>query len=130
MAAIANGGTIVRPHLRLDERLESPLRQLNLPSRAIETVRKGMWAVVNERGTGQRAAFKTLEVCGKSGTADWRKGATPHAWFAAYAPMDDPQIVAVVLIPEGDLGGATCAPIVKRLLEAYFNIHEGEGAVG
>jgi len=130
VSAIANGGAVVRPHLLADERLDRPRRRLNLSEQALQVVRDGMKAVVNDNGTGRRAAFDTLTVAGKSGTADWKQDARTHAWFVAYAPVEDPQIVVVLIIPEGGLGGSTCAPIVKRILAEYFDIHETEGGVG
>lgn len=142
VSAIANGGTVVQPHLlsaidnptpeqaRRLARLRRPQRTVDLPPEALETVRRGMWKVVNGRGTGRRCRLDAIEVCGKSGSADWKRGEPTHAWFTAYAPADQPQIVAAVVVPEGDLGGATCAPIVRRLLEAFFEIPATRGAVG
>ncbi|MFW5857968.1 MAG: peptidoglycan D,D-transpeptidase FtsI family protein [Planctomycetota bacterium] len=147
VAAIANGGNVVRPHLlagiedptpaeqaRLAE-LQAPVRRVDLPAEALATVREGMHYVVQghpdgRAGTGRRAEIAAMDVCGKSGSAEWRKGESTHAWFVAYAPAESPQLVVVLVVPEGDLGGSTCAPIVRRLIKAYFEIPDTEGAVG
>lgn len=147
ISAIANGGTVVRPHLLADiadptpaqreylQDLRRPTAVVDLPADALAAVREGMWRVVQGapdggRGTGYRARLRTMDICGKSGSADWKKGEPTHAWFVAYAPAEAPEIVVVVIIPEGDLGGRTCAPIVQDILKLYFDIHENEGGLG
>ena len=45
-----------------------------------------------------------------------------HAWFTAFAPIDDPKIVVVVFVEHGGHGGAAAAPIARRLLAKYFGL--------
>src|SRR5262249_29390983 len=82
MAAIANGGTIYRPHVgRLIERSKPDgsierlqvasevARKTHLPPRALETVQNGLWKVVNEEGgTAGNARVAGLNISGKTGT--------------------------------------------------------------
>ena len=72
---------------------------------------------------------------GKTGTAEIRtrrkkeederdvEGYHPtrsHAWFAGWAPAEDPEIAIVVFIEHGGSGGRTAWPIAKSILESYF----------
>jgi cell division protein FtsI/penicillin-binding protein 2 len=43
-----------------------------------------------------------------------------HAWFAAYAPAKDPEVVVVVLAERGGKGGQVAAPIARKIIEAIF----------
>jgi len=45
-----------------------------------------------------------------------------HAWFAAYAAYEAPEIAVVVLVEHGGYGGAVAAPIAKKVFEKYFNL--------
>ena len=58
-------------------------------------------------------------MAGKTGTAQNSHG-EDHAWFLALAPVDDPQIVIVVLAENGGQGGEVAAPITRKILELYF----------
>jgi penicillin-binding protein 2 len=144
LSAVANGGTLSCP--RLVEKVEFTdgrvFRETDSHSsasarfsvRTASIVRKALQAVVNnEKGTGRRARLDGLPVAGKTGTAqvvrlDVQKdaeGEVPreqrdHAWFACYAPADEPEIVVVVLVEHGGHGGETAAPIARHILEEYF----------
>jgi penicillin-binding protein 2 len=132
VAAVANGGELLRPRL---------VRGLTGPSGAMTHVfarevqgrvtaspadlaelRRGMAAVV-ARGTGTAAAVAGMPVAGKTGSAETPRG-RPHAWFAGFAPADDPQIVVAVLVEHGYRGGLTSAPIARRLFETW-RAHQG-----
>jgi penicillin-binding protein 2 len=66
-------------------------------------------------------------VAGKTGTAEL-KPKVPYAWFAGYAPADDPEIVVVVNVEQGGGGSQTAAPIARNILEHYFGIVDAEDA--
>lgn len=135
IAAIANGGALVRPHL--EARAAAPPRRLRLDPRALALVRAGMVAVVNENGTGGAARMQNVEVAGKTGTVQvvsQRAGMEgvpvpwelrDHAWFVSYAPAADPTLVVVVFVEHGGKGSAAAAPIAKRLYEIHFADHPG-----
>ncbi len=42
-----------------------------------------------------------------------------HAWFAAYAPADDPEIVVVVFVEHGGSGSKRAAPIARRIVQSW-----------
>jgi penicillin-binding protein 2 len=147
MGAIANGGTVYRPHVvRTIEHTNSDgsvarlkvaaqtLRQLKFAPSVLEHVRNGLWKVVNEDGgTGGNARISGLDISGKTGTVQviaqsgWFSTAgmpfmqRDHAWFASYAKKEDPQMVVVVFVEHaGAHGGTDCAPLAKMLYQARF----------
>lgn len=84
-----------------------------------------MDSVVNHPGgTGKRAMLPGIKVGGKTGSGEWKRGQKTHAWFAAVAPLENPEIAVAVIMEAAGGGGAVSAPIVKKVLMAYFNIEE------
>ncbi len=144
-AAIANGGTIYHPRLVKEVRnyqgdmlFEFPPRKrksLNAKKENLEAIQKGLWMTANvDGGTAYAHRFEGVEVAGKTGTAqvvkigrvrvanrDMQFRHRDHAWFASYAPADDPEIVLVVLLEHGGHGGSDAAPVAMKILEEYFN---------
>lgn len=106
----------------------------------IEAVRTGTRLAVTEDPLG--TLFKVfnkdyplpIAIAGKTGTAEYcddvaRKlqqcqfGAWPtHAWTLAYAPYDDPEVIIVAFAYHGGEGGSVAAPIVARVMQAYFEL--------
>ncbi len=143
--AIANGGTLYRPHLgqsivapngEVIERIEPEvLGELGLDADELGVIQEGLRRVVMaDRGTalgaftrGTPFPLDEIPVAGKTGTAEL-KPLVPFAWFAAYAPADDPEVVVVVNIEQGGGGSQTAAPIARNILEHYFGITEAEDA--
>jgi penicillin-binding protein 2 len=88
-------------------------------------LRQALWAVVNDNGTGVAARIAGLDIAGKTGTAQTiansksSKG-QDHAWFAAFAPVKDPEVVVVVLVERGGHGGDAAAPIARQIFNAIF----------
>ncbi len=136
MGAVANGGVLWRP--RLVQRIERPEKgvvysdpghvngHVELSPLVWEFLRRSLWAVVNESGgTGAAARIPGLEVAGKTGTAQMIAKSKSslgqdHAWFAAFAPVKEPEVVVVVLVERGGHGGDVAAPIARRILQAIF----------
>src|SRR5438477_8168149 len=148
-ATVANGGTCFYPRLVdkvlnqdgspvLDEhgkpavpqtpRMRSDLRREVTPDQ-IELVRKGLWKVVNEDGgTGGRARLKDVVVAGKTGTAQaTERGHEENvAWFACFAPFDNPKYVVVVMVQGASgHGGEVAGPVATRILERTLAEDEG-----
>ena len=44
-----------------------------------------------------------------------------HAWFASFAPVDDPELVVVVFVEHGGHGSSAAAPLAKLMYETYFD---------
>ncbi len=147
MAAIANGGTVYQPHVvRFIDRIQPDgslrrfrveprvLHKVTLSPAALQTVRLGLWRVVNEDGgTGSNARVAGLDVSGKTGTVQviaqhgWVKSeglpfrSKDHAWFASFAPRDNPEMVVVVFVEHGGHGGVDSAPLARMLYESRFH---------
>jgi penicillin-binding protein 2 len=135
MAAVANGGRVLAPKLvlwtqGLDELVDPTKRpevhaevRENLPvsPRTLEIIQRAMLAdTEDEHGTGQAANFRHsgFHVCGKTGTAQLKKGGRVYdhvVWFASYAPYEDPRYAVVVMVQSGGSGGGTCAPIAAKI---------------
>lgn len=148
-AAIANGGTVYRPHIvkrilgddgdPIKEYGTEVVKQVGIDPRHLAIVREAMRDVVNApHGTGKKAKLPHILVAGKTGTSQVISGskgkgtALPrqyrdHAWFIAFAPADAPEIaVACLLEHAGEGGGAAAAPVVNEVLATYFSSTRGE----
>ena len=83
---------------------------------------KGVVRSENPIGTAYRA-FKGLEidVAGKTGSAT-SSARESHAWFAGYAPANDPEIAIVAIVEHSGEGSTYAAPLFRKVAEAYFDI--------
>ncbi|MGL5859002.1 MAG: peptidoglycan D,D-transpeptidase FtsI family protein [Angustibacter sp.] len=133
-AGIANGGVVMAPYLVKTVRAPDldVVREANPQdlSRAVgedtaAAITRMMLRVV-QSGTGTRAQIPGVTVAGKSGTAQQGKGQPPHAWFTAFAPVDDPEVAVAVVVEDGGragneaAGGRVSAPIAKAVMEAVL----------
>lgn len=123
-AVPANGGYHVQPHFVKDASKREWRQSLHLKPSTIATIRKGLREVV-DGGTGAVMNSPTIPpAAGKSGTAEAPPGAS-HVWFGSYAPVAKPEIVVVAFGEHtGGGGGKTAAPMVLKVMEAYF--HDGK----
>jgi penicillin-binding protein 2 len=114
----------------------------------IEAVRTGTRMAVTEDPSGTlHRIFNTdypisIAVAGKTGTAEYcddvasdanrcQFGLWPtHAWTLAYAPFDDPEILIIAFAYNGGEGGTVAAPIVARVMQAYFELKAVDLAKG
>jgi len=138
MSAVANGGTLWKPRLvdrvaTADGRLlreDAPKIQgrVELAPVIFDFLHDALAAVVAE-GTGKQARIPGVTVAGKTGTAqthEFRSDAErkrrdqDHAWFAGFAPLEEPQVVVVVFVERGGLGGQVAAPIAREVFKAIF----------
>ncbi|MGC9332808.1 MAG: penicillin-binding transpeptidase domain-containing protein, partial [Anaerolineae bacterium] len=133
MAAVGNGGTLHRPQViemiasdpNSPEWLFEPVVVAELPvsQKNLGVIQDSLYRVTSSsEGTAYRA-FKGLDlaVAGKTGTAETGKP-DPHAWFAGYAPADNPEIALAVIIEHSGEGSTFAAPLFRQVLEAYFGI--------
>lgn len=141
-AAIANGGTIVKPHLgrKVVDVQGKVVRDLNpgtsgkvdISQATLNTVRHGLREAASA-STGTSAAVFAgypVAVAGKTGTAEvWdssRSGYVDYAWYASYAPYNNPKYVTVVMVEKGGHGGSVAAPATRLIYDAIYNIKGGE----
>jgi len=138
-AAIANGGTLYRPQIvyqvvDAEGRVMRPfspqvIRRIPISKENLAIVREGMQAAV-DWGTARRAKLEGVTVAGKTGTAEYpgprdEEGNLPtHAWFIAFAPVEDPQIALVVFIEGGGSGAEIAVPVAAEILRYYFDLPE------
>nr|WP_290223337.1 penicillin-binding protein 2 [Trichocoleus desertorum] len=121
-AVPANGGYKVKPHLLKDNEAARNWREsLNLKPETLEILQVGLREVV-DGGTGEALDVQTLPPnAGKTGTAE-DFGRESHTWYGGYAPLDKPKVLVVAFGENsGGGGGSLAAPIVRQVLEAYFN---------
>jgi penicillin-binding protein 2 len=121
-AVPANDGYLVKPHLLKDNEAAQNWREpLNLKPETVRILREGLRAVI-DGGTGEALNVASLPpISGKSGTAE-DFGRESHTWFGAYGPTAKPEIVVVAFGENsGGGGGSFAAPMVRQVLEAYFN---------
>ncbi len=104
----------------------------------IRIVQQGMReAVLN--GTAKNSALPYVEVAGKTGTAEYCDdiarplglcvpGNWPaHAWYTAYAPYQDPEIIIIAFVYNGGEGSLVALPVVRETMEAYFRLKQARG---
>lgn len=101
----------------------------------IDLAKQGMRMVVTEGTAKEQFADSPLtNTAGKTGTAEYcdniarekglcERGKWPaHAWYFGYAPYDDPEIAVVAFVYNGSEGSRVAAPIVRTVLEKYFEL--------
>jgi penicillin-binding protein 2 len=128
----------VQPHIvRLIAGRPAPYdapKSMGFKPSTLAAISRGLFMAVNSSsGSGRQARVVDLEIAGKTGSAQVVSSAKlskdieaiqPHAWFAGFAPADDPRIVLAVLVDNGGSGGGAAAPVARAILEKFF----GRGA--
>lgn len=139
-SAVVNGGTLVTPHFgvaiassdgtRITE-LEYPTTENVISKETSETMKELLEAVVSS-GTGKRAYLPGFRVGGKTATSEKlpRSNNKYISSFIGFAPANDPQVIALVLIDEPTgiyYGGTIAAPVIAELFDnilPYMGIEE------
>ena len=118
----------------------------------VQKVQEGMrLAVTDNQGGIRRGTLNKvfgdpviypIAIAGKTGTAEYcddvalkanrcQFGAWPtHSWTLAYAPFEDPEIIILAFCYNGGEGASVAAPIVARVMQAYFEIKAIDLAAG
>jgi len=145
MGIVANGGIFYQARLvqqvqTLDNEIVTAYqrrvkRELNMSPRTIEQLHEALIGVVNgATGTAHQASVDSVEVAGKTGTAQWgpKKKERTAAWVAGYVPAKQPQFAFAALY-EGDVGasvhgGSSAAPLIGKIFkEVYQRAGNGNG---
>lgn len=131
MAAIANGGWLVVPHVvspdgvpRTADEIDDAPRDLSrrrisgLSSETLRAIQEGLTAVVQQPyGTGyRRVRLDDVSIAGKSGTAETSGGRADHAWFAGYVPAEEPQYAFAVVLEHGGSGSRSAGPVAREVI--------------
>ena len=134
-AAIANGGTLFKPHLakeiidekgNLIKRIEAEELNANfIDKEKIDIVKEGMRETVTY-GSARLLNYLPFSSAGKTGTAQWSSVKNTHAWYSGFAPYENPEIAFVILIEEGGEGSSVATPIANDILKWYFIEHKNQ----
>ena len=133
MAYLANKGWYRIPHMIdsiedgdkfhvLEKYVEKHI-PLDIADSVFEAVHDGMQGVM-ETGTGRAAKVPGIIICGKTGTVENAyKGVKQkdHAFFAAFAPRENPKIAIAVICENAGFGATSAAPIASFMIEQYLN---------
>jgi penicillin-binding protein 2 len=135
-AMLANGGRPVTPYLVSPPRASRPDPVVDPEHLAL--VDAALVGVVHgPHGTARR--FNAIPMAGKTGTAqvarlqegvdsdDLAPKLRHHAWFAAWAPLDRPELAVAVIVEHGGSGGSVAGPIAGKIIEAFLSRRTQEG---
>jgi len=142
VSIVATNGHVAQPRLlkgirlrrtgNLKEEPAPPTHQLTISANTFSHIKEGLAAVVT-RGTAKLAQSSIVSIAGKTGTAqviarkddddktEIAKKHRDHAWFVAFAPVEQPKIAVAVIVEHMGHGGSAAAPLAKALIEAYIN---------
>ncbi len=131
VAAIANNGTLWKP--KIVSRITGPdgqiikefgpeiIRNNFIDTGNIQVIREGMRGAVTE-GSAYLLNDLAIKVAGKTGTAQvtntFRK---TNAWFAGFAPYDNPEIALAIIVEGAGEGSTAAVPVAKEVFEWYYN---------
>ena len=99
-----------------------------------DVIQEGMRMAVTNGTLEKQFATAKILAAGKTGTAEYCDkyaaaqnrcipGSWPtHAWTVGYAPYDDPEIAVVAYIYAGGEGASVAGPVIRRTMEAYFEL--------
>ena len=134
-SAVADKGTLMKPYLVdqvlgpdvtvISQTKPQVLRQSVTPQVAAELTQMMIGVVAH--GTGTAAQISGVQVAGKTGTAQHGTDTTPHAWFIAFAPAQNPVVAVAVLVENGGAlgsdatGGKVAAPIAAQVIKAVLH---------
>ncbi len=141
---VANGGTLYRPRIVhhvedvqgnvIEPFMPEVVRRLPIAPEHFEVIREGMEGAV-VYGTAPRAQIPGLRVAGKTGTAQFCDNIAQeigicgegleqptHAWFVAFAPVEQPQVTVLVFLYNGGEGSTAAVPVAHDILVHYFGL--------
>ena len=107
---------------------EEQTEDLNINEQNLDAIRQGMKSVTSDTTGTAYVRFRDfgVEVGGKTGSAeagtDENGRDIVHAWFAGYAPFEDPEIAIVVMVENGGHGNYT-AEVVRDIMQEYFGMN-------
>jgi penicillin-binding protein 2 len=115
------------------------IRTLPISAENWSLVRQGMAGAASDGGTAWRVQIEGLSIAGKTGTAQYcddiaidegscaiGKDLPEHAWFAAFAPVEEPEISVIIFLYHGGEGSTMAVPVAREILEYYFGRDQAE----
>ena len=135
IAAVANGGIRHQPYIISGYSFEGNFTPVDNVKKSIpipvtkenmDIIRRGMWEVTNTKnGTGRRCKVPGIVIAGKTGSAKLNNQTL--AWFAAFAPFENPEIAIAVIVEEATTGGRDAAPVAQAAFIEYFGADAENG---
>lgn len=144
LARVVNGGYAVQPtFIKPTEKELAKIKRLDISTKNIEIVKRGMFEVVNGAGgTAGRARFNINGVMmgGKTGTTQVRRISMKerssgilrdeqlpwrlrnHALFIGFTPVDNPRYAVAVVVEHGSSGSGVAAPIASKILQKALQL--------
>lgn len=129
-SAIVNGGNLVTPHFGVEIRNENneTVKKLkynekkNVISKDVSEKMKYILEKVVAEGTGNKGQVEGYRIGGKTATSQKlpRSARKYIASFMAFAPANDPQVIAMIIVDEPQgvyYGGTVVGPLMKQLYE-------------
>lgn len=131
IAAVANGGTLYKPHLTkairngtdgavVEQVDPEVVAKVEMKDSTYDAITYGMYLGSREGTSSQVFSDFPINVCSKTGSAQVNTGSA-NGVFASFAPYENPQIAVAVVIENAGSGSAL-APIARKIYETYFNI--------
>jgi penicillin-binding protein 2 len=127
IAAIANGGTLVTPHLvrftenpltgDIEQVIPAEPSQISIKPRYFDIVRRALRGVISE--TNPWLEIPGVPSAGKTGTAQNSRGEDDSV-FVMFAPFDEPQIAIAVMVENIGFGSMSAGPIASFMAEQYL----------
>ena len=129
-SALANGGTVVRPHVANAILRGESVRMLHFkPVRKVKLVdawaiRQGLYDAAHAPAGTSSSLFANfpVPVAGKTGTAEAGAGRSDHSWYASWAPANKPKYVVVVFVAHGGFGAQAAGPAARDIYQALFGL--------
>lgn len=127
-AVVANDGKLLRPYLVQEVRAGGAaqytakpelLREVIAPQ-AAQQLRAVMQRSV-EIGYAAPVALPGVTIGAKTGTAETPTG-TPHSWFVALAPVEQPRFAIAVIVEYGGEGSRGALPVARQVLAAALGV--------
>ena len=129
--AIANDGVMMKPYMVekiVDHKGNVVVSYDPVSAGAVITKEESdflteLMTGVVEGGTA-KALFNDKYTCaGKTGTAEFAEDINEsHAWFTAFAPVEDPEICVTIIIEKAGTGVEYAVPLAKKIFDSYFGV--------
>ena len=137
-SALINGGKLISPRIveSIDgEEEKFSSKQIDIKNKKnLDYIQEALISVVeSDTGTAKNIFNPKLRIAGKTGTAQVKSliddkkyqeireniSLRDHALFVGYGPVEDPSLVVVVIVENGESGSLVAAPIVKKAIDFY-----------
>jgi len=119
VAAIANEGYYVTPHLRKIDSLSLKTYETEVANRYFPIVKEGMRRMIENTSSGRAYKVPGVTMAGKTGTVQNPHGAD-HSLFIGFAPFDNPEIVIAAVVENSGFGATWAMPIANLMIEQYL----------